>query len=200
METKYWYSKNLRLKVEKLDEPEDGKLFKVTHYSDGTPFANAGMLIKSLGGVDAFWGGCISLEVMKKSIERYAFSLTKEYQQMKAERQAAKEAERAAKFKADFEELKSKAYPIPSTYENIGIVLRYLNSINWGGWELPAMTISYSANQYDCDGKTASTMILDKPINIHGEKEGDEFYNEDDNFSKFVVGAPAGHLMKYHRA
>lgn len=87
-----------------------------------------------------------------------------------------------------FRDLLARGTPIPTTYETIGIVLRYLNTMNWGGWDLPPMTIGYRCNQYDCDGKQASTMILDEPIDVFGEL-----------IDKFVVGAPTGHLIKYHR-
>ena len=71
------------------------------------------------------------------------------------------------------------------------IVLRYLNTINWGGWELPKMTIGYICNQYDCEGKIATTMKLDESIKLY----------EDDNETgyMFQVGAPVGHLTKYRR-
>lgn len=71
---------------------------------------------------------------------------------------------------------------IPSTLENIRTVLLHLNSQNWGGWVLPKMSISYSVNQYDCDGVSASTMKLDKPV------DGDKL---------FKVGGKRGHLNKY---
>lgn len=71
---------------------------------------------------------------------------------------------------------------IESTLENIKLVLMVLNSQNWGSWKLPKMTIGYSANQFDCDGKTATTIKLDKPV------EGNTMYS---------YNAPRGHLTKY---
>ena len=185
METKYWYSKNLRLVVVKN---EDGTL-TLTNYGDGKHFDNPGMLINNIGGVEEFWSRCISKEDFDQRMEHYIYSQSKEYREAQAKKRADKEAEINAKRIADFEALKATAYPIPTTYENIGIVLRYLNTMNLGGWELPAMTIGYSCNQYDCDGKTASTMILDEPIDVDG-----------DMVDRFQVGAPVGHLMKYRRA
>lgn len=70
------------------------------------------------------------------------------------------------------------------TEENLKIVMNYLRRVNWGGWSLPAMDIGYSANQYDCDGKIAVTVTLDKPLN---------------GVKKFQMGAPRGHLEKYKR-
>lgn len=76
----------------------------------------------------------------------------------------------------------------PSTIENIRILLLYLNDKNWGAWELPAMEIGYTCNQYDCDGRIATTITLDRRIDYRGRKE-----------KRFVVGAPRGHLSKYQR-
>ena len=70
--------------------------------------------------------------------------------------------------------------------ENIRRILLYLNSMNWGVWQLPKMTCGYSAHQYDCDGHQASTITLDKPIDYYGEK-----------VSKFKVGGGRLHLTKY---
>jgi hypothetical protein len=58
--------------------------------------------------------------------------------------------------------------------------------MNWGAWQLPKMSIGYSAHQYDCDGQQASTITLDKPIDYYGEK-----------VSKFKVGGGRLHLTKY---
>ena len=91
-----------------------------------------------------------------------------------------------------------KKYPegIPTTIKNLQILVSHLRYVNWGGWELPKMTIGYSAAEYDCDGKTAVTIKLDRPI--------DDFADEDEKncyagVTKFQRGAPHGHLMKYHR-
>lgn len=77
---------------------------------------------------------------------------------------------------------------VETTVENIRTLLRYLNDINWGVWQLPSMTIGYSCHQYDCDGKTATTIKLDRPIEYRGEK-----------VTKFQYGAPSGHLRDYCR-
>jgi len=76
---------------------------------------------------------------------------------------------------------------IESTSKNIGIVLRYLNTKNWGTWVLPKMSIGYIAIQYQISGNhTATTMTHDKTINYDGKK-----------LSKFVVGAPVNYLTGY---
>lgn len=77
---------------------------------------------------------------------------------------------------------------VESTPHNIYVLLSFLNTQNWGMWNLPKMTIGYKCNQYDCDGKQATTIILDKPILYKGEM-----------LSHFQVGAPRGHLTQYAR-
>jgi len=67
----------------------------------------------------------------------------------------------------------------------------FLNKQNWGSWELPAMEIGYKANQFDCDGKTATTIELDLPIS------DDEYGIE--NETKFSYGNPNNYLLKYQR-
>lgn len=96
------------------------------------------------------------------------------------------EAKRAAEWAA----IKDLAV-IPATVDNIRIVLNHLNGSNWGGWNLPKMSIGYSAHQYDCDGIMAATITLDKPISC--EDMGIT------NQKKFMVGGKSGHLVKYQR-
>lgn len=100
--------------------------------------------------------------------------------QEREERKLRDQQDKADKV-AKFEELK-KMDVIPSTIENIKIVLETLNNQNWGIWELPKMSIGYSAHQYDCEGSMATTMTLDQPV------DGDY---------KFMVGGKRGHLTKY---
>lgn len=92
--------------------------------------------------------------------------------------------------KKEWQQLSSLSV-IPATVENIRIILHYLNTINWGLWNLPKLSIGYSANQYDCDGKTATTIQLDEPIS--DVERGIE------NETMFQTGAPRGHLSKYQR-
>lgn len=77
---------------------------------------------------------------------------------------------------------------LESNPANICLLLEFLNTQNWGGWKLPKMTIGYSCAQYDCDGKQATTIKLDEPIEYNGKL-----------VSKFEVGAPHRHLMKYQK-
>ena len=71
---------------------------------------------------------------------------------------------------------------IDLTVENLRLLMKHLNSKKWGSWSLPTLSVGYSANQYDCDGKQATTVILDQPLN---------------GVTKFSIGAPKGHLEKY---
>ena len=91
----------------------------------------------------------------------------------------------------EYEVLKVKYEVIPTTIENIRIILAYLNTINWGLWRLPSMSIGYKCNQHDCEGKTATTMVLDEPIS-------DEEYGIE-NETMFVFGNPHGFLNKYQK-
>ena len=79
--------------------------------------------------------------------------------------------------------------PVPCTVGNIAAIQRYYKMQGFVGDLLP-MTIGYSCNDYDCDGKYAVAMKLDKPIVV----------NEDGEMSdRIVCGAPRGHLSKYYR-
>lgn len=93
------------------------------------------------------------------------------------------------RLEADFRSLENEIKEgkvFDANIENIRRILLYLNSMNWGMWRLPKMSIGYSAHQYDCDGHQASTITLDEPIDYFGEK-----------VTKFKVGGGRLHLTKY---
>lgn len=182
MEKKYFVSKHLALKVE---QNPDGTL-TLTDYRDGTPFADAGMLIKSTGGIGNFLTFCIDEEHAKARIEAQRICRSPEYRRAQTQKQAEREAIASIRHKEDFDALPR---PIPATYDNIGVVLRYLRDQNYGGVTLPPMTVGYTFNMYDCDGRLAAAMVTDEDIIEDGENLG----------RRFVVGAPAGHLVKYLR-
>lgn len=120
---------------------------------------------------------------------RQAYLNNDAYLKEKADRAAL-----AERMKAESEAKIIEAYlalpsPIPATVANIRIVLRYLNLSNWGGWSLPAMTIGYSAAQYDCEGHIATAIKLDRPIS----DEDMGIVNE----KMFKVGGKNGYLPKY---
>ncbi len=127
---------------------------------------------------------CLSVEDVKNA---YLSHLNKE-KEARMERNAKimerVEAERAVRYNKALEIIKNQ--PIEANEENLSLVLFYLNEQNWGGWNLPQLTVGYSANQYDCDGSVATTITLDKPIMIDGEL-----------ISKFKTGGKRGHLNNY---
>lgn len=149
-------------------------------------FRDAGMFIQQQGGVEA---------LLSKS--KWVDDLDDHVKYLNAQAQAAHEknhniamkrdAEREAQAKAEYERLFSGEVT-ETNEETVGALLRYLNTMNWGGWNLPKMTIGYACHQYDCDGKTATTIKLDAPINVGGEMG-----------TMFEYGAPFGHLTKYRR-
>jgi hypothetical protein len=72
---------------------------------------------------------------------------------------------------------------IEATLDNIKVVGEYLRTQNWGSWTLPAMSIGYSALQYDCEGQTAVAFIFNSPV---------------EGYKKIAVGAKRGHLNGYY--
>ena len=175
-----------------VTQNEDGT---INLYHSTEKIANAGFIINGFGGLEKVierLGETVTMEEYLSLLEKIAEKKREERIQ-NIVTAVEKEKARAEERKRKFDELLSKSPNgiIETTAENVGIVLRYLNTSNWGGWNLPKMTISYSVNQYDCDGKTAATMILDKAIVIDDETG--------ETAKKFKVDAPMGHLRKYHR-
>jgi 23S rRNA pseudoU1915 N3-methylase RlmH len=119
----------------------------------------------------------------------YVLILIEERLQKKLEHD--KFAERIEKEKKDAWLSLAALEIIPATIENLRIVLNHLNTQNWGSWVLPKMSIGYLARQYDCDGITATTIELDKPIS--DEENGIQ------NETMFKIGGKQGHLTKYRR-
>lgn len=187
MKTKYFFSRAWRLRVEWSGNDNDDILcYDVSTDMRNT---NVGTIIMSFGSKRNFFNRCITKEQFDQRVAAYIEANSPERKAEQRRKAVEREAAISEKRKKEYEALVAQGLPIASTYENIGIVLRYLNTTNWGGWQLPAMTIGYRCNQYDCDGKQASTMTLDRPIEVYGEM-----------VDMFVVGAPIGYLAKYHRA
>lgn len=177
---------------------EDGTL-SIT-YNGEVPINNPGMFINQMGGIEGVLARCEDGEYDLDGYRTYIKQGQKEKQRMHEERHKAA-MERQARWNAEREDeykalvAKYEGAAIPTTFENIGIILRYLNTMSWGAWRLPKMTIGYKCHQYDCDGKVASTMTLDKPIDVSCYEEG----GLPEMVDKFQVGAPVRHLMQYHR-
>ncbi len=149
-------------------------------------FRDAGMFIKQQGGVEALLAKSKWVDDLNAWVEDANAKAKVEHDKAHAVAME-REAERKAERKAEYERLFSGEVT-EANEETVGALLRYLNTKNWGGWDLPKMTIGYACHQYDCDGKIATTIKLDKPIMV-----------ADELGTMFQVGAPHGHLSKYRR-
>ncbi|MBQ8482835.1 MAG: hypothetical protein IJ504_00860 [Bacteroidales bacterium] len=73
------------------------------------------------------------------------------------------------------------------TPENIRIVLAYLNTVNWGTWDLPKTDRPATFQQYVYDGHIVTTLSLETPVEYRGM-----------SVMHFKHGTcPRGHLTKY---
>lgn len=149
-------------------------------------FSDAGLFIMQLGGVEALLDKCKEVDDLKAWIEDVN-DKAKDVHEKAHARAMVRQKEIEAQRKAEYDRLFCGEVT-DTNEETVGALLRYLNTQNWGLWHLPKMTIGYSCNQYDCDGKTATTIKLDEPIMVNDEPG-----------TMFQVGAPHGHLTKYRR-
>lgn len=147
-------------------------------------FRDAGMFIKQQGGVEALLAKSKWVDDLNAWVEDANAKAKVEHDKAHAVAME-REAERKAKRKAEYERLFSGEVT-ETTPETIGILLRYLNTQNWGTWNLPKMSIGYKCLQFDCAGTTATAIRLDAPIEYDGEM-----------VTTFEYGAPHGHLTKY---
>ncbi len=157
---------------------QDGTLFLTANGK--TPILNAGQVIKCLGGIDGVLAKCNDVNV--DSIN--------DFLGLKKDRQQELFIQNKKVIISDYNNLLSQYEVIPITLDNLRIILRYLRVVNHGLWNLPRLQTGYSANQYDCNGKIAVTIIFDEPINI-GLRCG--------AVDKVVMGAPKGYLQEYSR-
>jgi hypothetical protein len=194
MATKIFRTKRVIYRVEKN---ENGTLDIYREYfslknmdswqHDGRKFDNAGSLIITAGGIDTMISKCEDVEnleamiaemnVVKAEIRRKAMA---EHERRTAELLSIAETE--------YKQLFDGKDVVETNAKTVYALLRYLNTQNWGLWRLPKMTIGYQCNQYDCDGKMATTIKLDLPITVAGEQG-----------TMFQYGAPHGHLTDYER-
>lgn len=137
-----------------------------------------------MGGIERILQKC---KEMTEEQYRDELAERKRKKQIEAEGAEKRAIEREQQIKAEYAAAFSGEVT-ETTIENIAILLHYLNRMNWGGWKLPKMTIGYSCHQYDCDGRTATTITLDRPVNYYGRM-----------IRKFVLGAGTGHLIHYTR-
>lgn len=154
---------------------------------DGRKFDNAGSLIITAGGIDNLLSQCVDVDDIDGMIEKLNAEKAIIRQKADAER-LRQQTEFKNAVETSYHALFDGKDVVETNAESVYILLRYLNTKNWGVWKLPKMSINYQCNQYDCDGRTATTIKLDAPISVGGSKG-----------TMFVYGAPVGHLMKYER-
>lgn len=145
----------------------------------GTPIQNAGSFILSQGGVSAVLTRCVDVKNLAQWVE--LDNASRETQRAIGQ---ARATAIAAEHKKEYNEIFGSGETVKATLHNIRVLLRHLNEVNWGVWSLPKMEISYACNQYDCNGQTATAIILNEPI---------------EGATHFVYGAPHGYLTKYRR-
>ena len=177
-------------------------VYLITKNEDGTVTffpeeKNAGSIIMQRGGLTGFLAHCIEDE---RSYEEFVADreliAKKQKEYREAMRLQSANAEREAVAKSYNEMLSrygmsigniDKSVSIEANSENLHVLMRYLRSIPWGQWQLRTLSQGYSANQYDCDGKIAVTVILNNGIVTEDGKV----------IKKLQYGAPMWHLSNY---
>lgn len=147
----------------------------------------AGMMISSRGGIENFLAACVDDE---REYDEFVLDKLK-LRKLRNEAKALSRMENAAIQEKRAEENYNKLLNdsdgiIPVTAENLTIAMKYLSYQNMGTWKLPKMSQGYSANQYDCNGRTVVTIMLDKGIMSEGKL-----------YKAIQYGAPRGYLLKY---
>lgn len=178
------------------------KVYQITKNNNGTVTffpeqKNAGSIIAQRGGVDSFLTLCISDERSYEEFVNERELIARKQQELReAMRQQSAKAEKESIIKAYNEMLSNygmsignidKSVKIEATVENLYTLMRYMRIIPCGQWQLPTLSQGSSFNQYDCDGKTAVTIILNDGIKTEEGKI----------VKKLQYGAPFGHLTKY---
>ena len=157
----------------------------ITITFENKPINNPGQFVLQMGGIDAILARCKEYTEAEwqaeQELEKAAKLAAKEAAKQRAD-QLIKEREQA------YHEVFGNGAVVETTPRNIYILLSYLNDISWGSWQLPKMSIGYRCNQYDCDGKQATTITLDKAIDYDGRPT-----------RLFEVGAPIRHLVRFQK-
>lgn len=174
------YIETKKLLVEVRQNP-DGSLLLTADGVNSIP--NAGAVIGNLGGIQGTLDRAIETD---KTLPQ----LIEERQQRKqqaVEAQVRATQKQIERIEQEYNNLlASSPNGIETNIHNLYIVAAYLATVNWGAWELPRMTIGYSAYQYDCYGHIAVTFQLDEPIEYRGAQT-----------TKLVFNAPLTHLTSY---
>lgn len=149
------------------------------------PINNPGQFIHQMGGINAVLTRC-----KEYTCAEWQAELEREESAKLAAKVAARQrCEHLIKeHELAYHEVFGNEDVVEPTPTTIYILLSYLNDINCGSWVLPKMSIGYRCNQYDCDGKQATTITLDKAIDYDGRPT-----------RCFEVGAPIRHLMRYQK-
>lgn len=174
---KYFYTKE---SIYKISQREDGYI----EFYPSTP--NAGQLIIQNGGISAFLAKCVDDERDYHDVAASFYKAIDDERMDKEKRKAEREAMLCAQYLKDYAALTEKYDTIPTTIENLRIVMHYLNSMNWGLWRLPKMDKAYSANQYQQGSGTITTLTFDESILIRGGR-----------CRKFKCGCAPNVLLKY---
>lgn len=162
----------------------------ISNTTSGESIANAGLLICNMGGVDAVLSKCEESDIPVEEVREQAHIRRLHSEQSQKKRVADKAEEKRKSATDNYNRLLEQCGgKVPVTYDNLKTVMCYLATQNWGSWELPKMSVPYVARQYDCDGKTAVTIILDEPSTEP----------EIENEKCFVYGNPHGYLTKYRK-
>lgn len=162
----------------------------ISNTTSGESIANAGLLICNMGGIDAVLSKCEESDIPVEEVREQAYIQQLHSEQARKKRASYKAQEEQKAIIDNYNRLLEQCEgEIPVTYDNLRTVMRYLATQNWGSWKLPKMSVSYAAHQYDCNGRTAVTIVLDEP------STDPEIANE----KCFVYGNPHGHLMKYRK-
>ena len=157
----------------------------ITITCEGKPINNPGLFILQMGGIDAVLARCKEYTATEWQAE-----LEREQSAKLAAKVAARQrCEQLIKeHELAYHEVFGNGAVVETTPKTICILLSYLNDYSWGSWVLPKMSVGYRCNQYDCDGKRATTITLDKAIDYDGRPT-----------RCFEVGAPIRHLMRYQK-
>lgn len=143
---------------------EDGTLGIFDLTNGGKPMPDAGAFIGGAGGIDAILRRCEEMSEDEYLADVAARKAAKETAKAKStQERLGYEEKLKAKYKAAFANETTE-----SNIDNIKLLLHYLNTMNWGSWELPKMSIGYKCAQHDCGGQLATTIVLDRPIRYDG--------------------------------
>lgn len=179
---------------------EDGTLFM--SYNGTDKANNIGGIIYCRGGIDAVLSSAKeqTLRTIGKAeitAEEYTDYLRKQCLRKRKARFVQQELKRLKTEKT--KEALGKAIRgmisisggvFKSTPLNICMLLRYLSVIDLEHDKLPKMSIGYTCQRYDFNGRSATAITLDEPITCSRDGE---------KVSRFVFGAPAGSLPSFTR-